>query len=378
MRDYFQATNPIRFRFPIDGDCLNRNDGEEIGDQLKILATVEAPEGHDVEICGTKAEVCGNLYRASVLLEGRECTLRAEDKTAGTASEIKVFRLQNPLGGYRLSSDDNIIFLADINEHKDEYSSIFDNPYLSVYKKAQDRYGAKVHLNLFYEFEDVSRSYFSTERQYFNLSMMTDKFKEEFRANSDWLKFSFHGKGEFPMEPYKYADGETVRTDAEKVIAEVIRFAGEEILSGCTTVHFGEANEEGVRALRQMGYRAMTGYFMTEGAPVAYYAPKELIQHIYNRDFWKDTKTDVLFGRIDAVLNYKDRAAHVQTVRDAVESPTRGGFLSVMIHEQYFYPDYKYYLADFEDRVLEACRILTEYGYEGRHICEVDGIPPLK
>ena len=61
MRDYFQKENPIRFRFPIDGDCLNRNDGEEIGDQLKIPATVEAPEGHDVEICGTKAEVCGDL-----------------------------------------------------------------------------------------------------------------------------------------------------------------------------------------------------------------------------------------------------------------------------------------------------------------------------
>ncbi|MBQ8310565.1 MAG: hypothetical protein IJX80_06105 [Clostridia bacterium] len=40
-------------------------------------------------------------------------------------------------------------------------------------------------------------------RPYFNLSMRTDKFKEEFHANADWLKLSFHAKSEFPPKPYQ-------------------------------------------------------------------------------------------------------------------------------------------------------------------------------
>ena len=37
-----------------------------------------------------------------------------------------------------------------------------------------------------------------------------------------------------------------------------------------------------------------------------------------------------------------------------------------MIHEQYFYPDYKWYLKNFEDIVLKTCLWLNSQGYEGR------------
>lgn len=377
MRDYFRKDDPVRFLFPIDGDCINANDGVVSGDSVRISVSVAAPAGHEVEICGKPAGFREGAYRAEVEISGRETVLTAEDKTAGTACRITVFRLLDPMGGYRLSSDDNIIFLCDINDHKDEYTSIFDNPYLAVYKEAHDRYGAKAHLNLFYEFDEKSRSYFSGERKYFNLSMMTDKFREEFRANADWLKFSFHAKSEFPPEPYKHADGATVLADAEVILREIVRFAGPEVLSSCTTVHFGEANESGVIALRKRGYKAMTGYFAPTGAPVAYYAPRDLIEYVYHRDFWKDTETDVLFGRIDIVLNSKTHAENMEILRDTVASPTRGGFVSVMIHEQYFYSDYKYYLPDFAQRVLEPCTYLAERGYQGRHIKDVDGLGDL-
>lgn len=377
MRDYFNKQSPIRFLFPIDGDCLNRKDGAEQGNELLVPVAVTAPEGHEILICGQKAEFREGAYRATVSVAAPQSTLSATDKTDGTACEITVFRLQNPMGGYRLSSDDNIIFLADINAHKEEYTSIFDNPYLAVYKKAHDLYGAKVHLNLFYEFDGISRSYFSGNREYFNLSMMTDKFREEFRANADWLKLSFHAKSEFPSEPYKHAEGSLIEAHAKQILAEIVRFAGPEVLSACTTVHFGEATEECVTVLREMGYKAMTGYFAPTGAPVAYYAPKELIDYVYHRDFWKDRATDVLFGRIDLVLNSKTHAANMETLKETVASPTRGGFVSIMIHEQYFYSDYKHYLSDFEQRVLEPCRYLAEQGYEGRSIQEVDGLGNL-
>ena len=53
MRDYFGKNNPIRFVFPIDGDCVNKNDGIEIAGGIRISVSVAAPEGHDVTVCGT-------------------------------------------------------------------------------------------------------------------------------------------------------------------------------------------------------------------------------------------------------------------------------------------------------------------------------------
>ena len=378
MRDYFGKNNPIRFVFPIDGDCVNKNDGVEIEGGIRITVSVAAPEGHEVTVCGSPATYTDGVYKAEVNIYGRENFLRARDLTDGTECEIKVFKLPDIcMGGYRLSSDDNVIFLQDITEHKDVYKSIFENPYLAVYKKAHDLYGAKVHLNLFYEFDEVSRKHFSPDRTYFNLSMMTDKFKDEFIANSDWLKFSFHAKSEKPDCPYKYADAETISRDCIMTLREIERFAGKETISETTTVHWGEATKDGVRALRTMGYKAMTGYFIPGKYPVAYYAPDELIEYIFNRDFWYDTETDVLFGRIDRVVNTSTNERNLEYLKDVIASPTRGGFVSIMIHEQYFYEDYKGHLADFEARVLDACKLLSENGYVGRHVSEMLAERPL-
>ena len=375
-RYYFGEDKSIRFLFPIDGDCLNANDGVAEGNKLTVTAKVEAPEGHEVKICDKIAEYKDGVYVADFTVEGRETILTATDLTDGITAEIKVFRLKNSMGGYRLSSDDNIMFLADINAHKDEYKSIFENPYLAVYKKAHDLYGAKVHINLFYEYNDDSMKLFDVKRGYFNLSMMTDKFKEEFRANSDWLKLSFHAFAEFPDKPYEFATAEKALADARLVIGEIERFAGKEVLSGCTTIHWGEANVEVTKALRGLGYRVFAGYFIPENA-VHYYAPDELTAHIYERDFWYDRETDMFFSRIDAITNCYTLEYNMEALRSAIASPTRGGFMEIMIHEQYFHKDYTGHLADFEERVLEPCKLIFESGYVGRHLNEVDDFPAL-
>jgi hypothetical protein len=375
-RYYFGEDKSVRFLFPIDGDCLNANDGVLSGDTLTFTARIEAPEGHMVELCGKRAVVENGEAALEVSVIGREAELTVTDLTDGISASVRVFRLKNPIGGYRISSDDNIIFLADITANKDKYTSIFDNPYLAVYKKAHDLYGAKVHINLFYEYNDDSMRLFGIKRGYFNLSMMTDKFKEEFRANSDWLKLSFHSYTEFPDKPYEHATAQKALADAKLVIGEIERFAGREVLSPCTTIHWGEANVEVTKALRGLGYRVFAGYFIPENA-VHYYAPDALTAHIYERDFWYDRETDMFFSRIDSIVNCFTNEENLETVRDAIASPTRGGFISIMIHEQYFHEDYTGHLPDFEKRVLDPCRLIYESGYVGRHLYEVDDFPSL-
>ena len=75
---------------------------------------------------------------------------------------------------FTFTVDDNIRVFKEICVGN--YGSLFDHPYLGMYKRLHERYGVKVQLNLFFECEG------------FCLSDMTDRYKGEWEANSDWLK----------------------------------------------------------------------------------------------------------------------------------------------------------------------------------------------
>ena len=359
----------LKILFPWDGDFVNSRDGQWRDGALwiPVKVTVSAV----VNGIHTQYDGAQNCHVARVPLYGYRNTLIARTEDAQVCQQVFVMDDRH-LKKFRVSSDDNIRFLQDLT--LGNYASIFDHPYLAVYKKAHDLYGAVVHLNLFYSFDDRARNLFSDNPPYFDLSMMTDRYKAEFQANAHWLKLAFHAKSEFPDKPYQHADGKTVREDCLAICQEICRFAGKECISDSTTVHWGEANREGVRALRALGMRSLTGYFETTetGEPlVSYYVDMETLHHVGSRDFWMDTRENMIFGRIDRVLNIGTLEENRSTVVAAAEDPHRGGFVSLMIHEQYFYKDYVNYLADFETRVLEGCRILHERGYQGRLISHV-------
>ena len=363
----------MRFIFPQDGDCINKNDGTPTDGGILIDVRVDAPADAEIYVCGEKATFSDGAWTAKVPVSDRKTTLSAKNVKNGEVCEITVLKFRDPVGKFRLSSDDNILFLQDITANADKYASIFDNPYLALYKKAHDLFGACVHLNLFYEYIPGTK-HFSEPREYFNLSMMTDRFKSEFEANSDWLKLAFHANAEFPDKPYKYATAEKITEDFLKIRREIVRFAGESVLTDSTTVHWGEANREVVRALRALGLCSLTGYFRrnAKGDPlVSYYFDGEALDHIGSRDFFYDADEDMIFAQIDLVLNEKTYADVMEALPKIADDPQRGGFVSLMIHEQYFHPDYRRHLLDFEARVLDACKYLHDRGYVGAHISEL-------
>ncbi len=374
MRNFLNDSAPTHFLFPIDGDFVNSRDGIENGGGLEFTATIFSAPNCKVSINGVSATEENGVYSAKVKASVGCTSLSAKNETDGTEDTVNVYYVPDTVGKYRISSDDNILFLADITANKDKYLSIFENPYLAVYKKAHELYGAKVHINLFYSFDRVAAACFSSDRADFDLSMVTDKFKAEWEANSDWLKLSFHARREFPDAPYKFAEPETITADFLDVKREIIRFAGEKTFSGdVTTVHFGEANPPCVAALRDLGHTALAGYFETDqkGEPlVAYYAPIPLIRHVGERDFWRDTEIGMNFARIDRVTNLDSLEDVMRDMREIIAHPHRGGFVSFMIHEQYFYEDYKNHLPDFEARVLEPAKLLYENGYRGAFLKE--------
>jgi len=316
---------------PIDGDMLHARDGivVEGGFQITVMAA------------GESVNVVLKEYR-NVLEVGDE--------------KIVVYWLKNFSGGYRLSIDDNIWFLRDIYYNAGIYRSIFDNPYLGFLKKVHDTYGTKIHLNLFYQTEG------------FNLSQLSAEFAAEWKAQAGWLRLSFHALGEFPDKPYIKAGYEQMKKDCELVMKEIRRFAGTEIMGPVTTVHWGEATVEGVRALRDLGYRGLLGYFNVDDElpEVSYYLDVEQRRHIKKRFIWKDNTADMVFVRSSIVI---DKTPLVG-IRPHLDENGLPPYVDLLVHEQYYYPFYFNYQPDYEGRILTAVQWAVDNGYKSRFLEE--------
>jgi sugar lactone lactonase YvrE len=255
---------------------------------------------------------------------------------------------------YRFSTDDNIWFLRDIARNADKYKSIFDNPYLAMWRDLHSKYGTKFHHNLYYQTEG------------FNLSQMPDKFRSEWQRNSDWMRLSFHALANDPGRPYVHASAEQIVRDYRLVVREIERFAGKEVLHPITTIHWGETTLAVARALRREGIRILAGYFeVRDDLPsVGYYLTLPQLRHMMGRDYWKDAREDIIFVRHDIVINRVPLAEIDRYLERVASDPNQSQVMELMIHEQYFYPDYQSYEPDYRQRVERAIQWVTKRGYK--------------
>lgn len=279
MKDFLGENKSLRFDFPIDGDCLNSLDGQVTENGLKIKVQVCAPENAEVKVNGANAVFDGKNHVCDITITESPFVLTA--LCGGQTEQITVFDARHTEGKYRISSDDNILFLRDINANRDTYKSIFENPYLAVYKRAHDLYGAAVHLNLFYETDDMHN--FSEKGEYFNLSMMTDKFKDEFERNSGWLRLSFHARSEFPDKPYRNTSACRIAEGLKVRKRRNHSFCGRENALRCDNRALGRGKPRVHRCTEGSGLPHAGGVFEhnKRGEPlVAYYYPDSLIDHV--------------------------------------------------------------------------------------------------
>ena len=341
----------IIFLKPVSGDCLTNKAGvlSQDGSALLVTVRVAAPAQRQISICGVPARYAAGAHFATVQLTAYQNTVTAQDELGNTA-EITVYWLPEATNTYRLSLDDNIRFLRDIAKNCDTYRTIFDNPYLSLLREAHERYGTKVHANLFFETPDEGG---------FSLLEMPDRFKNEFRANADWLRFSFHAKAELPDKPYIDTDYARIAADLATVREQILRFAGEEAYAAATTtVHWGECTREGVRALHDAGVRVLAGYLQWsekhDRGVVSYYLDRAQVANTAAYGIWKDQESDMIFSKIDVVLN----SGSLQEITEALDAAwaayPQKGFWEFLMHEQYFYPDYRKHLPDFKARIFAA------------------------
>ncbi len=355
-----RATGEIRLITPLDGDMLTEIDGKIQEDGLVIPVKISAAPGSRIKVNGVPAKRVDDNYVAEIRLTGYSNPVEIIEKKSGFRQTITVYQLKNYLNKYRLSLDDNIWFLKDISVNSSKYKSIFENPYMSFLKEVHDTYGTKIHINIYYQAEG------------FNLSQMTDKFRDEWRNNAGWLRLSFHALQNDPDKPYITSGYEEVKRDCEMVKAQIRRFAGEELLGPVTTLHWGEAKVEGCRALRDSGYKALAGYFEFEdGKPVvSYYLDADKTEHIGRRGIWCDNSEGIIFKKIHMVINLF-KLEEIIPVLDKLKTDSHNlGFVDLMIHEQYFYPHYVDYQPDFREKVMTAIKWAYDNGYKPAFLSE--------
>ncbi len=352
--------NPVLITplFPINGDVLHHLDGEKLKDGLSFTAKVSAAPGSSITINDRPAkETASGLFAAPVFLNQYENELEIKDQSSGGSLLLTVFYTKNFAHKYRLSVDDNIRFMQDIARHAHQYSSIFDNPYLKGLREIHTQYKTRVHLNLFYQSVDGD----------FTLAEFPDIFKGEWQENADWLRLSFHSYAEFPDAPYKHAGYPDVKQDCDLIKREIKRFAGEPLLGPVTTIHWGELNVEGAKAVRSEEYKALVGYFNVDDdrPSVSYYLNVEQRRHMKKRFIWKDESTDIIFVRSSMVLDKTKQEDIVPEMNAYAVAPSGlPPYVDYLIHEQYYYPDYAEYQPDYFDKIETAVRWTKDHGYE--------------
>ena len=350
----------IKLVCPIDGDMLNEYDGIVANRCLLTKVKILAPSNCSIKVNGIVAKYIGEMFIVDIPLKDYRNVIEVVEANTGYRQSITVFWLKNYTNKYRLSLDDTIWFLKDITFNVNMYKSIFENPYLSFLKQVHDTYGTKIHINIYYQTEG------------FNLSQMTDKYKNEWKENAGWLRLSFHALQNEPDNPYINADYTEMKRDCEFVMEQVRRFAGEELTGSVTTLHWGEATVDGCRALRDTGFTGQVGDFNVDNdlAPVSYYLDVEKRRHMNKRFIWKDNQEDIIFVRSSIIIDCH-KVEEIVPFLDAIKKdPHRSGYIDLLIHEQYFYPFYIAYQADYRQKVITSVQWAVDNGYQSAFLSE--------
>ena len=348
------------FHFPRDGVMLTETAGERIGDTLKIKVQFLASNGRNLEINGIPMEVANNgFYKAFITLENYKNTLTVVDTDTKESWSIDVFFLKKGYKKYRVSLDDNIWFLQNLTENKDVYKSMFEDPYLAMLKAIHDKHGTKIHVNIYYE---------TPRHGGFNLTQMTDKYKDEWKANSDWLRLSFHANADKPDRPYIYSTYEQAYFEMERVHKEILRFAGEEAFAKTvTTIHWGDCTKEAARAFRDLGVKAFVGSFNWNSDAVAdirMYCDAEQCALLQKYGYYYDKELDIyLFRYNGGIQRAEPKNIPGQCERQAVGQPYYA-FRDFCLHEQYFYPEFRQHMPDYYEKLDAAAGWCVENGFE--------------
>lgn len=350
-----EETGPLTIAAPFHGAVLNHRHGQQTPEGLRIQVSGQAPADAPVTVNGIRARRNGAKYSADVLLSlpQTEIVASSNGKSGRHEKRIRVVWDRNSCPRYRFSIDDNSFFLRDIAEKK--YPSLFDCFYLKALRQLHEKYGAKFVLNIYYATADG-----------FTLPQFPDRYKPEWRDQAPWLRLAFHAYANDPDRPYQNAPPEKLIADLDQVAEQIRRFAGEEIYSPPTVIHWGMVQPSAYKPLARRGARALSGYFRLSGGKydVNYLMDDERSRYLSEHDALMDFESGIVFSRVDIVCNNTPIDQIVPTLAPLATDPNQAEIMDLFTHEQYFWPFYRNYVPDHVERLDRAIRWVTDRGYK--------------
>lgn len=252
-----------------------------------------------------------------------------------------------------ISFDDVITSLKEITET--EYESVFDHKLFKNLKYLHDTYGAVFTLNCF----NTGSS--------FDISDMTDRYADEFKANTSWLKFAFHA--EKSSTHYGVYNNSAATDTVEEAVASynkftaaVINFTGTvDAIDTVTRLGNFAGELEYIQAFKQCDY-GITGLTTADssGRNSYYfdnelYAELNLTNYMNSYDSWYDEKEDIIFVKSNSRV---ERVAYGNAKFEAINldenSINKNQYVELFTHES----SYTEFLND-DGSVIET----SEKGY---------------
>ena len=346
----------VKIDEPFGGAVLNRRHGQQTAEGLKIQVRGTAPAEWRVTVNGIAAARSGQAFEATVMLRDRETVLAALARGDGSQDEsrVRVVWDRHSFPRYRFSIDDNSFFLRDIAKRR--YKSLFDCFYLEALRKLHRKYGTRFVLNIYY-----------TTGKDFDLTQFPDRYKAEWKNNAGWLRLAFHARANEPARPYQDAEPKQLIADLDQVAKQIVRFAGEEVYTPPTVIHWGMVRPSAFKLLYRRGVRVLSGYFRKNAKgrwDINYRLPDRISEYLSRHDAWKDFGSGIVFSRVDIVCNSVPVAKTVPLLKPLTKDANTAEIMDLFTHEQYFWPFYAHHIPDHARRLETAVRFVTEQGYK--------------
>ncbi|MFA6928988.1 MAG: hypothetical protein WCT05_01580 [Lentisphaeria bacterium] len=352
-----------------NGEILNCHYGQETSEALEIKLEGIADPQSLVTVNGLPVFRRDRYFSAPVQLTEKInlLTVAAHNKFGDFQQRITLVWDKQSFKRYAMRIDDNVFFLDEIARERPK--SLMQHFYLKNLQKLHDEFGTKFILKCFYR----------NDHHPFEMKKFPEQYREEFRANSDWLKLSFHAYSEFPDRPYQHATAARLAADYDLVKAEICRFAGEESFLAPTNVHWAMLPPDLFSVLRERGTKVLTsGGFLSnriivEGeivevggatCDIGFFYEQDVARHMQTRRCFYDPDHELFLSRTFFCCNIDTQEEIISKIQAEEARDNTSDIMEAVSHEQYAFPNYPQFLPDYFERLRAACQTLTELGYQ--------------
>ena len=242
-----------------------------------------------------------------------------------------------------ISLDDFIVAFEDITQNESKYNSIFENSTFAYLKELHNKYSIVISCYVFYE----------NDNKKFNLSKCTDKFSEEFKDNSNWLKFGFHSLNS--SKNYENTSGYEIKKDYDKVIKELLRITGSnECIDNVVRLQNFAGNEKSIEEIKDT-YYGIKGVLGADDKRRSYYLNNDDNSYLYLYDYYNTN--DINFFKTDFRIELMDNVDEELEMFCTEQFLDQNEIIIVFSHEWKLEDD------DIKSKLEKVCEIISNKGY---------------